>query len=205
LFIFKASFSMPYLAKPLLLLSGWLLLLGQSVPGSRPASAPRPTTTRAGRAPAKAPAARHPTHSTLLELRLNPQKQQVELALKVFADDLEKALSQGQPKAVNLREVRALPLAELYLHQHLKLSLPAAPRRPRLPLDVQFLGMQAEKDAYWLYAKVLLPHPTTELLLRQATLLDLFPDQMNIVNAEGNGKKVSALLRNGHEEEVLNF
>jgi hypothetical protein len=106
---------------------------------------------------------------------------------------------------VDLRSPGALPLAELYLHQHLKLSLPAAPRQPRLPLDVQFLGLQAEKDAYWLYAKVPLPHPTKELLIQQEMMLELFSDQMNIVNAEGNGKKTSALLRNGHDEEVLNF
>lgn len=150
-------------------------------------------------------ATRHAYHSSILELKLNPQKQQVELALKVFTDDFERALSQGRPKAVNLRDVSTLPLAELYLHQHLKLSLPAAPRQPRLPLDVQFLGLQPEKDAYWLYAKVPLPHPTKELLLNQSMLLELFSDQMNIVNAEGNGKKMSALLRSGHEEEVLNF
>lgn len=148
---------------------------------------------------------RHAYHTSILELKLNPQKQQVELALKVFADDFSRALSQGQAKAVDLREPRALPLAELYLHQHLKLLLPAAPRQPRLPLAVQFLGLQAEKDAYWLYAKVPLPHPTKELLLQQEVLLEVFADQMNIVNAEGNGKKISALLRNGHEEEVLNF
>ena len=148
---------------------------------------------------------RHAYHTSILELKLNPQKQQVELALKVFADDFSRALSLGQPKAVDLREPGALPLAERYLHQHLKLTLPAAPRQPRLPLAIQFLGLQPEKDAYWLYAKVPLPHPTTELLLQQEVLLEVFTDQMNIVNAEGNGKKVSALLRNGHEEEVLNF
>ena len=148
---------------------------------------------------------RHAYHTSILELKLNPQKQQVELALKVFADDFSRALSQGKPKAVDLREPSALPLVELYLHQHLKLTLPAAPRQPRLPLAVQFLGLQPEKDGYWLYAKVPLPHPTKELLLQQEVLLEVFADQMNIVNAEGNGKKVSALLRNGHEEEVLNF
>ena len=150
-------------------------------------------------------ATRHAYHSSILELKINPEKQQVELALKVFTDDLEKALSQGRPQAVNLRDITTLPLAELYLHQHLKLSLPAAPHQPRRPLDVQFIGLQPEKDAYWLYAKAPLPHPTTELLLRQEMLLELFSDQMNIVNAEGNGKKISTLLRKGHEEEVLNF
>ena len=148
---------------------------------------------------------RHAYHTSLLELRLNPQKQQVELALKVFADDFAAALSQGRPKAVDLRSPDTLPLAELYLHQHLKLSIPAGPRQPRLPLDVQFLGLQPDKEAYWLYAKVPLPRPTKELLLNQSVLLEQFSDQMNIVNAEGNGKKISALLRNGHEEEVLNF
>jgi len=148
---------------------------------------------------------RHAYHTSILELKLNPQKQQVELALKVFTDDFTRALSKGRPKAVDLRSPAALPLAELYLHQHLKLMLPAAPRQPRVPLEVTFLGLQPEKDAYWLYAKVPLPHPTKELLIQQEVLLEEFADQMNIVNAEGNGKKVSALLRNGHEEEVLNF
>lgn len=148
---------------------------------------------------------RHAYHTSILELRLNPQKQQVELALKVFTDDFTRALSQGRPKAVDLQQPSALPLAELYLHQHLKLSIPAGPHQPRLPLDVQFMGLQAEKDAYWLYAKVPLPRPTKEILINQGMLLELFSDQMNIVNAEGNGKKISALLRNGHEEEVLNF
>lgn len=148
---------------------------------------------------------RHAYHSTITELRLNPQAQQVELAIKVFTDDLEKALSQGQPKAVDLRSPRALALADSYLHQHLQLSLPASGRSGRLPLELQFVGLQPEKDAYWLYAKAALPRPSAELLVHQAMLLELFPDEMNIVNAEGNSKKVSALFRNGHEEQVLSF
>ena len=149
---------------------------------------------------------RHAYHTSILELKLNPEKKQVELALKVFTDDFSRALSQGRPQAVDLRSPAALPLAELYLHQHLRLSIPAAAaRQPRQPLDVQFLGLLAEKDAYWLYAKAPLPRPTKELLIQQDVMLELFSDQMNIVNAEGNGKKISALLRNGHDEEVLTF
>ena len=151
--------------------------------------------------------ARHTYHSSILELRLNPAKQQVELSLKVFTDDLENALSKGRPQHLSLQDPRALPLADAYLREHLALALPAAagqPPRP-LPLPVQFVGMQAEKDAYWLYAKAPLPRPATALLLRNTVLLDLFADQMNIVNAEGNFKKVSALFRAGHEEEVLSL
>jgi hypothetical protein len=147
--------------------------------------------------------ARHTYHSSILELRLNPQKQQVELALKVFTDDLENALSQGRPQHLSLQDPRAQPLAEAYLREHLALALPAAGRQPRQPLALQFVGMQPEKDAYWLYAKARLPRATTEIWLRNAIMLDLFSDQMNIVNAESGPKKVSELYRAGHEQAVL--
>ena len=34
-------------------------------------------------------------------------------------------------------------------------------------------------------------------------MLDVFADQMNIVNIEANGQKQSALFRAGHEQELL--
>lgn len=166
-------------------------------------AAPRPRAANAHHsfAALETTTARHAYHASILELRLNPETQQVEMSLKVFTDDLEKALSQGQPAPVSLRDQgRALPLADRYLRQHLALSLPNGQ-----VLTVQFLGMQAEKDAYWLYAKAPLPRPTAALRLRYTLLLDVFADQMNIVNAEAGAKKTSALLRNGHEEELLSL
>ena len=147
--------------------------------------------------------ARHTYHSSILELRLNPQQQQVELALKVFTDDLENALSRGRPQHLSLQDPRAQALADAYLREHLELALPAAGRQPRQVLALQFVGMQAEKDAYWLYAKARLPRAATEIWLRNAVMLDLFSDQMNIVNAESGPKKVSELYRAGHEQAVL--
>jgi hypothetical protein len=148
--------------------------------------------------------ARHTYHSSILELRINPQQQQVELALKVFTDDLENALSRGRPQHLTLQDPRIVPLADAYLRSHLELALPfTSSRQPRLPLTIQFLGMQPEKDAYWLYAKAKLPRAATAVWLRNTVLLDLFSDQMNIVNAESNDKKVSELYRAGHEQAVL--
>lgn len=146
---------------------------------------------------------RHTYHSSILDLRLNPQKQQVELALKVFTDDLESALSQGRPQRLSLQDPRAQALAEVYLREHLALALPAAGRQPQAPLALQFVGMQAEKDAYWLYAKARLPRATTALWLRNTVMLDQFSDQMNIVNAESGPAKTSELYRAGHEQALL--
>ena len=151
----------------------------------------------AGAAPAL-----HAYHSTITELRYNAAKKQLELSVKVFTDDFEKALSQGQPTHVNLTEAgpRPLVLASAYLGRTLQVSTTAG-----VPLQLQVLGMQAENDGYWFYCKVPLPGPVSGVKLRQAALLDAFSDQMNIVNIEANGQKKSALFRAGHEQEVLSW
>ena len=144
----------------------------------------------------------HAYHSTITELRYNAAKKQLELSVKVFTDDFEKALSQGQPTRVNLTDAgpRPLALATAYLQRTLQVSTPAG-----APLPLQVLGMQAENDGYLLYCKVPLPGPVSSVKLRQAVLLDAFSDQMNIVNVEANGQKQSALFRAGHEQEVVKW
>ncbi len=144
----------------------------------------------------------HAYHSSITELRYNAAKKQLELSVKVFTDDFERALSQGQPRPVSLTEAGPRPLAaaEAYFQRTLQLSTPAG---ARLPLQV--LGMQAENDGYWFFCKVPLPGPASGVKLRQTVLLDAFPDQMNIVNVEANGRKQSALFRAGHEQEVLSW
>ena len=76
----------------------------------------------AGAAPAL-----HAYHSTITELRYNAAKKQLELSVKVFTDDFEKALSQGQPTHVNLTEAgpRPLVLASAYLGRTLQVSTTA--------------------------------------------------------------------------------
>ena len=147
-------------------------------------------------------AALHAYHSTLTELRYNAAKKQLELSVKVFTDDFEKAISQGQPASVSLTDTgpRPLALATAYVQRTLQVRTPAG-----APLQVQVLGMQAENDGYWLYCKVPLPGPLTGVQLRQAMMLEVFGDEMNIVNIEANGKKQSALFRSGHEQETISW
>ncbi|GAA4362432.1 hypothetical protein GCM10023185_30390 [Hymenobacter saemangeumensis] len=144
----------------------------------------------------------HAYHATLTELRYNAEKKQLELAIKVFTDDFEKALSRGQATPVTLGEAGPRPfvLTSAYLQRTLQLKTLAG-----APLPLQYLGMQAEKDGYWLYCKVAVPAPLSGLQLRNTLLLELFGDEVNIVNIEAGSKKQSALFRLGHEEEVVKF
>jgi hypothetical protein len=150
-------------------------------------------------------AAAHAYHASIMEARLNPKTRQLEVALKVFTDDLETALSAGQPRHLSLAETPAAQLTPLisgYLRRTVVIGT-----KPGEALPITYVGQQADKDAHWLYFSVPLPAgpPVQRLTLRHRLLLEQFRDQMNIVNLEAGGKKQSALFREGAEEQQLSW
>ena len=144
----------------------------------------------------------HAYHASITEMRYNGPQKQLEISVKVFTDDFEKALSRGQPAPVRLAAPGPLASVRVaaYLRQQFVIKTAAG-----APLGLQFLGMQAEKDAHWLYCKVALPRTMAGLQIRNAVLLDVFPDQSNILNLDAGGKKQSVLFRAGHEQELVTW
>lgn len=145
----------------------------------------------------------HAYHASIMDIRYNAQKQQLEIALKVFTDDFDKALSKGQPRPVSLLQLPAAQadaLSAAYLARTLRFG-----SRPGETLPLTYLGMQHEGDAHWLFCSVKLLRPLTSLTLRNLLLLDQFEDEMNIVNLEAGGKKQSTLYKSGSEEQTLTW
>lgn len=147
----------------------------------------------------------HAYHASIMEARLNPKTQQLEVALKVFTDDLVTALSNGQPRRLNLADMPAAQLTPLlagYLRRTVTIG-----SKPGEVLPITYVGQQVEKDAHWLYFSVKLPaaKPLHSFTLRHRLLMEQFGDQMNIVNLEAGGKKQSALFREGAEEQQLSW
>ena len=143
-------------------------------------------------------------HASILEVRHNPQKQRLEMALKIFTDDLEKVLSVDQPAPVRLDvtpRAQLNPLLQQLLIRSVQLSL--RPGQPAQPLTL--VGLQKEADAYWLYFTAPAPAGTTRLTLRHRLLYDLFPDQMNIVNLNAGGQKQSLLFRQGEDQQEVKW
>jgi hypothetical protein len=145
----------------------------------------------------------HAYHASIMEVRYNAQKQQLEVALKVFTDDFEKALSVGQPKAISLDQ-SPRPLVTQLTTELLRKSLVFG-TKPGETLPMQFIGFEKDHEAHWLYLAVKMPKSTNSLVLRHKLMVDNFADQMNIVNLDAGGKKQSALFRDGNTEQKLVF
>ncbi len=146
----------------------------------------------------------HAYHASIMDVQYNSQKQQLEVALKVFTDDFEKALASGQPAAVSLDKLSSAQAASLTTAL-LRRSV-AFGTKPGETLPIQFIGLEKEKDAHWVYFAIKMPpRPATTIYLRHRLLLDTFRDQMNIVNIEAGGQKQSALFRAGNDEQKLSW
>lgn len=145
----------------------------------------------------------HAYHASIMDVRYNAQKQQLEIALKVFTDDFETALSVGRAASIDLDQSPKLLVTQLTT-ELLRKSVTFG-TKPGEALPLQLLGMQKENDAHWLYCTVKLAKPVTSINLRHSLLLSAFPDQMNIVNLEASGKKQSVLFREGEQEQKINW
>lgn len=127
----------------------------------------------------------------------------MEIACKIFVDDLEQALKDREKASIYLgleNEVaNADDLVAQYLADNLKISM------GEKLLGGNFLGKEIQDDVIWSYIEIMeVPYPH-ELSIENTLLLDDLEGQQNIVHVRVNGKEKSLRLFKGRSKEVLSF
>lgn len=142
----------------------------------------------------------HDFHTSITDARYNPKNQTYELSVRVFADDLEEALSRRHKTTVRLdRSERVNKLIAEYLQTHLAISAVKGTRATQ-----KFIGAQEEADAIWLYVEIPASKaPAGQVWVQNALLTEIFDDQTNILNLEVAGKKRSVLCRTGDTQQTI--
>lgn len=149
------------------------------------------------------PASAHDYHASITDVKYNPRTQNLEVAVKVFMDDLENALSrQAKTKVIyssNSEEVKK------YISDYLQKTLSFEVEKGK-PLKSKLLGSEDDVDVVWMYVEVLVQKGTmAQLYVKNAILTDLFTDQMNIVNVNYKGETESVLMQRGDVTKKLTF
>lgn len=142
----------------------------------------------------------HDFHTSITDARYNPKTKQYELAIRVFADDLEEALSRQAKSVVRLdRSPRVNGLIAAYVQAHVSIAATKG-----APAKQKFLGLQEEADAVWLYVEIPASQaPAGQVWVENTLLTELFTDQMNILNLEVAGKKKSVLTKTGDTVQAV--
>ncbi|MCF8463335.1 MAG: hypothetical protein K9G41_00735 [Flavobacteriales bacterium] len=146
----------------------------------------------------------HEFHLSLTEINHNPDKKSLEIAVKLFTDDLTVALKQaGAPTQMELGTENEPPEANEYIESYLKAHLKLVVNGK--PIDFAYLGKEAELDATWCFVEVKDVKKVQSLQVENSFLIEAFDDQTNMVNLNINGRKKSGLSRKGNTKLKFEF
>ncbi len=146
----------------------------------------------------------HPFFLSLTEVRYNENSQKLEIAQKIFWDDLEVSLAKYHKTSIDIlnpsdKKVLDKQIKE-YLLTHNKIWVNDS------PVTLNLLGYEVEEEAIWFYLESDPTQFENSIKVENTVLLSDHDSQQNIVHVyvTGNSPK-SMLLRKDHESEILEF
>ena len=146
----------------------------------------------------------HPFFISLTEIRQNPNSKNLEVAQKIFWDDLEVALSKEAGATVDFlkpkdkAKLEGQVKAYLLKHTHVWVNGKLVP--------LTYVGYEVEEDAAWFYLESTATAVPKTVEVQNTLLLRDFEGQQNIVHVYVNSKSPkSLLLGEGKERGKVNF
>lgn len=134
-------------------------------------------------------------------MQYNPAEKTFEVSIRMFTDDLEKALSQENNLKVHLSpKDNYAPLVERYVRKHFALT-----NARRQAKAFQFVGKEQEGDATWIYLEIPFAEGPQGSSLRQDVLMELFDDQVNLVNVSYQSQKKTLVFKSAQSVHEINW
>lgn len=130
----------------------------------------------------------HKFYFSNTDLHVNRETQALEISVRTFTDDTERALMEGRTSPLRLGDERqdaaAPALLEAYLKEHLILLSGTD------TLNLAFVGFEVEGyDLTWSYLECPLPPNTQPITIHSTLFLELFDEQINSVDCDVSGTR----------------
>lgn len=144
----------------------------------------------------------HPFHVSVAQVRYNQQNQSLEIAIKLFTDDLENALTASfGNQGWNLATPKQLPAADQYIRKYLKPRF--ALTQKSQSLNWNWIGAEYNMDAVWCYLELYNFDKNAGFEWKNTVFLEIFSDQKNIGHFEINNEKISVYTSRHKREQKI--
>lgn len=137
----------------------------------------------------------HKFHESLAQIEYNAESGSAEMTFRLFADDLEKALSKRSGKTVRLDktpDVEAQALA--YVKDRFELKNGDGQIKPFM-----WVGLELKVDTVWVYVEAPMPEGLKGAQIRNRIFFELFDDQVNRVHITYDGGKTDLVYKPGDQ------
>lgn len=147
------------------------------------------------------PAAAHDFHASLTQIEVNSSAKTVEIAIRVFVDDLEDALSRRAGRRVQLGTTSGFDaLALAYVSAGLRIETAGG---ELLPLE--WVGKESTVDIVWLYVEAPIREGLDNVKLHDTLFFELFEDQVNTVNVRDGKRRATLTFSPGDGAKTIDL
>lgn len=138
----------------------------------------------------------HPFYVTICQVYFNRETTSLEISVKIFADDLAKALEKEGHTHLFIGEDREDSNTDTYIFDYTKKNLHF--ELNGIPAEYQFVGKELDGAVVWTYLEIKNVEDLKSVYANCTLLTDVFDTQSNIIQVEKD-KKVKNLLLNKRE------
>jgi len=148
---------------------------------------------------AVAHASAHQQKEAITRVLFNPRTGNIEIMHRFLLHDAEHAVKRlRNSDADMLGSPDDRDYFSQYVHRHFSMA-----DQDGLRLSLSPVGNEIEGRFLWIYAETAIPQAIESLTLSHSALLDLWPEQVNLVNVERNGNVRSATFTQGSRELTI--
>lgn len=145
----------------------------------------------------------HKFYVSIYQVDYAPAKGRLEITARIFIDDLNGALLAQYKRKTFLGEKNDsaddLALMQQYLLKNFTIKINGKPK------TIQYASRDIENNVIICYFTVKEATKIKTMEIRNTALLELFPDQQNIINANVSGTRKSLLLKADNPGGLLKF
>lgn len=142
----------------------------------------------------------HDFHASITQIESSATSGKLEVAVKIFTDDLEAAIQPAGKEPLRLATSRESTLSNdliaAYVMQHIRIEVDG------VTVVLTFLGREYEADATWCFFESGSVNDFQQLTVINTLLLSQFDDQVNIIHLRKDGK-TKAKMTNASERKVV--
>ncbi len=140
----------------------------------------------------------HPFYLSITDIKYNDKNKSMEIACKMFTNDLEDALKRTTKTSVDLINPKNKKETEKiifdYITKRLNINLNGKPR------TLKCIGFEKEDDVVWTYMEIEKCEKPKQLNITTSLLYDFLKEQINLVSFEVGGNKQSSKVSNPDKE-----
>ena len=145
----------------------------------------------------------HPYHVSIFDIDHDDESKTLQIAIRVFTDDLEDALEEEGYEKVKLGTVEEADSAgawvQMYMSEHITIKANGE------PITLNYIGREVEKELTWCYIESNKIDQLNLLEVESDLLMATFDDQTNLVHINANGVKRSMVLKRSRLSEIIEY